>query len=158
MNMKLKVSPSMFDEEKPICIATNWRKPRMGFWLLQKNCLCPDGEAFLLQSGRKNTLMGSRYMHAAEMDRYAPNWVEGESLAVANAHTAWYLSLGCLILAVDYNTLLTIFIDCSWMRSPTLCSEISRKNTAVSFQNHIIPRIKHRAADSISHHLAGTMQ
>lgn len=72
----------IFDKSKPTCLATDWSKSGIGFWLFQKHCQCPSPEPFCCRTGWKITLVGSRFTHAAE-SRYAP--VEGEALAVADA-------------------------------------------------------------------------
>uniref|UniRef100_A0A3B1IPY4 Uncharacterized protein n=1 Tax=Astyanax mexicanus TaxID=7994 RepID=A0A3B1IPY4_ASTMX len=53
----------IFDKSKPTCLATDWSKEGVGFWLFQKHCRC----------------MPVKFTHAAE-SRYAP--IEGEALAV----------------------------------------------------------------------------
>lgn len=72
----------IFDRSKPTCLATDWSKTGIGFWLLQKHCTCPGTEPFCCRTGWKITLVGSRFTHPAE-SRYAP--VEGEALAVVDA-------------------------------------------------------------------------
>ena len=99
----------IFDPGKPTCLATDWSKTGIGFWLLQKHCTCHKIEPFCCHDGWKITLVGSNFTHNAE-SRYAP--VEGEALAVADAlNKARYFSLGCkdLIIAVDHKPLLKIF-------------------------------------------------
>ena len=101
----------IFDKSKPTCIATDWSKTRIGFWLLQKHCDCTPVKPFCCNCGWKVTLVGSRFTHAAE-SRYAP--IEGEALAVADAlDKARYFVLGCedLIIAVDHKPLLKISGD-----------------------------------------------
>ena len=91
----------IFNKSKPTCLATDWSKTGIGFWLFQQHCHCPSTEPFCCCTGWKVTLVGSRFTHAAE-SRYAP--VEGEALAVADAlDKARFFVLGCsdLIIAVD---------------------------------------------------------
>ncbi len=38
----------IFDKSKPICLATDWSKVGIGFWLFQKHCECQKTELFLL--------------------------------------------------------------------------------------------------------------
>ena len=71
----------IFDKSKPTCLATNWSKSGIGFWLFQKHCQCSSTESFCCRTGQKITLVGSRFTHAAE-SCYAP--VEGEALAMAD--------------------------------------------------------------------------
>ena len=101
----------IFDKSKPICLATDWSKEGVGFWLFQKHCQCTPVRPFCCADGWKVTLVGSRFTHAAE-SRYAP--VEGEALAVADAlDKARYFVLGCrdLIVAGDHKPLLKLLGD-----------------------------------------------
>ena len=101
----------IFDKTKPTCLATDWSKDGVGYWLFQKHCTCPTQDIFCCKTGWKITLVGSRFTHAAE-SRYAP--IEGEALAVADAlDKARHFVLGCkdLIIAVDHRPLLKIFGD-----------------------------------------------
>ena len=101
----------IFDKSKPMCLATDWSKTGVGFWLFQKNCHCPSIEPFCCHTGWKVTLVGSCFTHAAGL-RYA--LVEGEALAVADAlYKARFFVLGCsdLISAVDHKPLLKVFSD-----------------------------------------------
>ena len=65
----------IFDPSKPTCLATDWSKHGIDFWLLQKHCTCNCSEQFCCPTGWQIT-------HAAK-SRYAP--IEGEALAVADA-------------------------------------------------------------------------
>ena len=101
----------IFDKTKPTCLATDWSKLCIWFWLFQKHCQCPAVEPFCCPTGWKITLVGSRFTHPAE-SRYAP--VEGEALAVADTlDKARYFVLGCdnLVIAVDHKPLLTLLGD-----------------------------------------------
>ena len=102
---------TILDPTKPTCLATDWSETNIGFWLLQKHCLCPEVKAFCCPSGIKITLLGSRFTHV-EKSRYAP--IEGEALAVADAlEKVRYFVPGCsaLIVTVDHKPLLKIFRD-----------------------------------------------
>lgn len=72
----------IFDKTIVTCVATDWSKHGIGFWLFQKHCHCPSNTLFCCKTGWKITLVGSRFTHPAE-SRYAP--IEGEALAVADA-------------------------------------------------------------------------
>ena len=108
---EIETGVRIFDKSKPTCIATDWSKTGIGFWLLQKHCGCTPVKPFCCNSGWKVTMVGSRFTHAAE-SRYAP--IEGKALAVADAlDKSRYFVLGCddLIVAVDHKPLLKIFGD-----------------------------------------------
>ena len=109
----------IFDKAKPTCLATDWSKEGIGFWLFQKHCECAIIKPFCCPSGWKITLVGSRFTSGAE-SRYAP--IEGEALAVADAlDKARFFVLGCdnLILAVDHKPLLKVLGDRPWTRFRT---------------------------------------
>ena len=72
----------IFDKSKPTCLATDWSKSGIGFWLFQKHCKCASKKPFCCPTGWKVALVGSLFTHPAE-SCYAP--VEGEALAVADA-------------------------------------------------------------------------
>ena len=143
----------IFDPQKPTCLATDWSKTGIGFWLFQKHCTCPKIRPFCCRTGWKVTLVGSRFTHPAE-SRYAP--VEGEALAVADAlDKARYFVLGCenLTIAVDHKPLLKIFTDRSLEDiSNSRLRNLKEKTLRYRFQMIHIPGVKHRAADGISRH------
>ena len=108
----------IFDKSKPTCLATDWSKVGIGFWLFQKHCSCPLTEPFCCRTGWKTVLVGSRFTHPAET-RYAP--IKGEALAVADAlDKARHFVLGCdnLIIAVDQKPLLSVLGDRSLENTP----------------------------------------
>jgi hypothetical protein len=78
---KIEHGVQIFDKSKPTCLATDWSKDGIGFWLFQKHCDCPAERPFCCKTGWKITLVGSRFTHTAK-SRYAP--IEGESLAVVD--------------------------------------------------------------------------
>ena len=101
----------IFDKSKPTCLATDWSKSGIGFWLFQKHAQCSSTEPLCCRTGWKTTLVGSRFTHATE-SHYAP--MEGEALAVADTLVkARFFVLGCsnLIIAVDHKPLLKVFGD-----------------------------------------------
>ena len=101
----------IFDKSKPTCLATDWSKEGIGFWLSQKHCKCPTDHPFCCPTGWKISLVGSRFTSGAE-SRYAP--IEGEALAVIDAlDRARHFVLGCqnLVIVVDHKPLLKIFSD-----------------------------------------------
>ena len=144
---------TIFDPTKPTCLATDWSKTGIGFWLLQKHYSCPEVKPFCCTSGWKITLVGSRFTHAAE-SRYAP--IEGEALAVADAlEKARYFVLGCsnLIVAVDHKPLLKIFRDRALEDiSNTRLRNLKEKTLRYRFRIVHIPGVKHRATDCLSRH------
>ncbi len=108
---QIQTGVQIFDKGRPTCLATDWSKEGIGFWLFQKHCQCPFHDPFCCRDGWRITLVGSRFTHAAE-SRYAP--VEGEALAVTDAlDRTRHFVLGCsdLVVAVDHKPLLRLFGD-----------------------------------------------
>ena len=147
---------TIFDKEKPTCLATDWSKHGIGYWLFQKHCQCPSNDLFCCREGWRITLVGSRFTHAAE-SRYAP--IEGEALAVADAlDKARHFVLGCknLTIAVDHRPLLKIFGDRSLDISNTRLRNLKEKTLRYRFTMSYIPGVKNRAPDTLSRHPSGT--
>ena len=143
----------IFDPAKPTCLATDWSKTHIGFWLFQKHCQCPGLKPFYCHDGWKIILVGSCFTHPAE-SRYAP--IEGEALAVTyGLDSARFFVLGCptLIVGVDHKPLLRIFRD----RAPddidnTHLWNLKERTLHYHFQVTHIPVIKHKAVDATSRH------
>ena len=101
----------IFDPSRSTALMTDWSKTGIGFWLLQKHCVCEDASPGCCQDGRKITLAGSRFLSSAEMN-YAP--VEGEALAVAwSLEQTRFFTMGCddLIIVVDHKPLVKLLGD-----------------------------------------------
>ena len=147
----------IFDKSKPTCLATDWSKNGIGFWLFQKHCNCTSTDPFCCNTGWKITLVGSSFTHPAE-SRYAP--VEGEALAVADTlDKARYFVLGCtdLTIAVDHKPLLKILGDRSLQEiSNARLQNLKEKTLRYKFRMVHIPGVRHKAADALSRHPQGT--
>ena len=146
---------TIYDKTKPTCLATDWSKQGIGYWLFQKHCQCPSTDLFCCKEGWKITLVGSRFTHPAE-SRYAP--IEGEALAVADAlDKARHFVLGChdLTIAVDHRPLLKIFGDRSLDISNTRLRNLKEKTLRYRFKMVHIPGVKNRAPDTLSRHPTG---
>ena len=99
----------IYDMSKPTCLATDWSKTGVGFWLYQKHCSCDSTKRRCCPTGWKVAMVGSQFTQHSEAG-YAP--VEGEALAVVYAlEKAKFFVLGCddLTIAVDHWPLLGIF-------------------------------------------------
>ena len=146
----------IFDKTKPTCLATDWSKHGIGYWLFQKHCSCPSNDLFCCKQGWKITLVGSRFTHDAE-SRYAP--IEGEALAVADAlDIARHFVLGCknLTIAVDHRPLLKIFGDRSLDHiCNTRLRNLKEKTLRYHFKMVHIPGVKNRASDTLSRQPTG---
>ena len=143
----------IFDKEKPTCLATDWSKDGVGFWLFQQHCSCKTTKPFCCKDGWKITLVGSRFTSSTE-SRYAP--IEGEALAVVEAlKKARHFVLGCkhLVVATDHKPLLKVFSDRSLEDiSNTRLVNLKEKTLQYRFQMIHIPGVKHAAADCLSRH------
>ena len=146
----------IFDKARPTCLATDWSKDGIGFWMFQKHCTCSGTTPFCCRDGWKISLVGSRFTHAAE-SRYAP--IEGEALAVADAlDKARFFVLGCsdLIVAVDHKPLLKILGDRSLDDiTNTRLRNLKEKTLRYRFRMVHISGIHNKAADAISRHPSG---
>ena len=143
----------IYDKSRPTCLATDWSKSGVGFWLFQKHCTCTDVKPFCCNSGWKIALVGSRFTSPAE-SRYAP--VEGEALAVVYAlDKARYFVLGCtdLTIAVDHKPLLKLFGDRFLEDIPnSRLRNLKEKTLRYRFKMVHIPGVKHKVADGLSRH------
>ena len=154
--MEIENGVRIFDKQKPTCLATDWSKSGIGYWLFQKHCDCPDIKPFCCNTGWKVVLVGSRFTHAAE-SRYAP--IEGEALAVADAlDKARHFVLGCdnLIVAVDHKPLLGVFSDRSLDTiSNGRLRNLKEKTLRYRFKMCYIPGRKNCVSDTMSRHPSG---
>lgn len=146
----------IFDKERPTCLATDWSKDGIGFWLLQKHCLCANVIPYCCPDGWKTTLAGSRFTHAAE-SRYAP--IEGEALAVADSLAkVRHFVLGCkdLIVAVDHKPLVKLFSDrrLEDIHNPRLAN-LKEKTLQYRFRMLHIPGKRNCAPDALSRYPSG---
>jgi hypothetical protein len=66
---RIKEGVTIFEKGQPTCLATDWSKDGVGYWLFQKHCQCPSHKIFCCQAGWKVSLMGSRFTHSAESRR-----------------------------------------------------------------------------------------
>ena len=146
----------IFDKSRPTCLATDWSKEGVGFWLMQKHCDCVPVKPLCCRTGWKVTLVGSRFTSSAE-SRYAP--IEGEALAVADAlKKSRHFTLGCanLIIAVDHKPLLKVFGDRSLedISNPRLVN-LKEKTLQFRFTMMHVPGVRNTAADAISRNPVG---
>ena len=137
-----------FEVERSTCLATDFSKYGLGFFLLQKWCDCENLHPRCCPGGWKLLLAGGRFATAAE-SRYSP--VEGECLAVADSlHKARHFVLGCpdLIIAVDHKPLLGLLNDRSLadIQNPRLLS-LKEKTLWFTFTVIHIPGRMHCGPD-----------
>ena len=137
----------IFDKSKPTCLASDWSKTGIGFWLFQKHCHCLGKTPFCCTEGWKIVLVGSRFPHPAE-SRYHP--IEGEALAVADAmDKARHFILGCknLIIAVDHKPLLGLFTNRSLNDIPNnRLRNLKERTLRYRFTMIHVPGLKNRTS------------
>ena len=154
---KIQSGVEIFDKGRPTCLATDWSKSGIGFWLTQKHCKCQTSDPFCCRDGWRVTLVGSRFTHAAE-SRYAP--VEGEALAVADAlDKTRHFVLGCsdLVIAVDHKPLLKLFGDrcLEDIPNPRL-RNLKERTLRYRFRMTYIPGVHNQTSDALSRHPSGS--
>ena len=101
----------MFNPDFPTCLATDWSKYGVGYWLCQKHCTCPSSLPTCCPTGWQTISVGSRFCNQAEQN-YAP--IEGKAMATAWAvNKCHYFLLGLhkFILAVDHKPLISLLGD-----------------------------------------------
>ena len=129
----------IFDKSKPTCLATDWSKTGIGYWLFQKHCRCPTNTPFCCRTGWKT--------------------IEGEALAVADAlDKARFFVLGCsdLTFAVDHKPLLKVLGDRSLEDIPNArLRNLKEKTLRYRFRMVYIPGVRHKAANAVSRHPTG---
>ena len=102
----VKEGVKYFEMGRITCLATDWSRKGMGFFLMQKWCNCSNIHPRCCLTGWKLVLAGGRFTTPSE-SRYSS--VEGEMLAVVDSlHKARHFVLGCrdLVVAVDHKPLL----------------------------------------------------
>ena len=148
----VKEGVRIFDMSKPTCLATDWCRQGIGFFLMQKHCLC-SGPTIptCCATGWKLVFAGGKFATPAE-GRYSP--VEGEALAVVVAlYKARYFVLGCasLTVATDHKPLLKVLGDrqlCE-MENPRL-TNLKEKAMYFRFDIVHVPGRFHKGPDAMS--------
>ena len=141
----------IFDKTKPTCIATDWSKEDIGFWLFQKHCRCSPIIPLCCTDGWKIALVGSRFTHSTE-SKYAP--IAGKAVAIADAlGKVRYFVLGCedLIVVVDHKPLLKLLADRALDDIPDPLLR-NLKGTSLRYRLCIthVPGMKNKEADVMS--------
>ena len=154
---QIQTEVEIFEKDRTTCIATDWSKSGIGFWMFQRHCSCPQRELFCCKEGWRITLVGSRFTHAAE-SRYAA--IEGEALVVAEAlQRCRHFILGCtdLFIAVDHKPLVRIFGDRALADiSNARLRNLKEKTLPYSFKMVYIPGVHNCTSDALSRHPSGT--
>jgi ribosomal protein L44E len=149
----IKNGVQIFDPSRSTALMTDWSKTGIGFWLLQKHCICEGTSPSCCQDGWKITLAGSRFLSSAEMN-YAP--VEGEALAVAwSLEQTRFFTMGCddLVVVVDHKPLVKLLGDrrLDEISNPRLF-RIKQRTLMWNFKMKYQPGKANHVADAISRH------
>jgi len=143
---EIEESVRIFNETRPTCLVTDWSKTGIGFWLLQKHCICTQIRPFCCNTGWRTTLVGSRFTHPNEADVL---------------HRARFFVLGYeeLLIAVDHKPLLKIFGDHSLndIENPRL-RNLKEKTLQYRLKMVHLPGARNKAVDAVSRHPTDTDQ
>ena len=141
----------IFDISKPTCLRPDWSTRGVGYFLLQKHCLCDSSLPDCCSDGWKVTLAGSRFLTGAEK-RYAA--IEGEALAIAwRLEQTKYLTQGCqdFIVATDHKPLVKNFGDRTLDEIPnTRLFRLKQRTLPWRFRTVYLPGKTNHAADAAS--------
>ena len=148
---KITEGVRIFDSKRVTCLATDWSKKGIGFWLLQKYCTCEVITPVCCSTGWKIVFASSRFTHPAE-SRHAP--IEEEALAVVyELESARHFVLGCdnLVVATDHKPLLGVLNNrhLGDIKNERLLS-LKEKTLPYRFSVFHIPGQKQKAPDANS--------
>ena len=145
-----------YEVGKPTCLATDFSKTGVGFFLLQQECQCDPGKGPNCGPGHwRLVLAGSRFLKDAET-RYAPP--EGEMLAIVfGLEQCRMFLLGCphFYIATDHKPLLPLLGDKSMdqIKNPRLLS-MKEKTLMYSFEAKHVPGALNFGPDATSRYPA----
>ena len=148
----VKEGIAAFDVNRVTCLAPDWSKEGMGFFLLQKYCDCLiDKAPVCCPDGWKLIFAGSRYCKPPE-SRYAP--IEGEAAAIVYAlERSRLFILGCnnLVVCTDHQPLTGILgdRDLAEVTNPRLL-KLKQRTLRFRFSIQHTPGKWHRASDAVS--------
>ena len=148
---KVETGVKMFEMDKVTCLATDWSKEGVGFFMFQKNCDCPTVKIGCCKDGWQVVLVGSRFLKQNEK-KWCPG--EGEGLAVVYAlNKTQHFVLGCkqLYVATDHKPLLGTFGDrnLEQVENPRL-RRLKKKTKLFGFKMIHVPARKHAGPDALS--------
>ena len=141
-----------FEMDRPTCLATDFSKTGLGFFLLQQECQCDPEKGPNCGPGHwKLVLAGSRFLKDAET-RYSPS--EGELLAIVfGMEQCKMFLLGCpsFYVATDHLPLLPILGDkaLDQIKNPRLRS-LKEKTLRFCFKAVHVPGSLHLGPDAAS--------
>ena len=148
---KVEKGVTMFELDRVTCLAPDWSKEGVGFFMFQKYCNCGEIKMGCCKDGWHLVLAGSRFLKPNEKD-WAPG--EGEALAVVYAlQKTKYFTIGCkkLYIATDHKPLLGTFSDrgLEQVDNPRL-RKLKGKTMMYDFKMLYVPAKKHAGPDALS--------
>ena len=148
---KVEKGVTMFEMDRVTCLAPDWSKEGVGFFMFQKYCGCEEIKMGCCKDGWHLVLAGSRFLKPNEK-----NWAtgEGEALGVVYAlQKTKYFTLGCkrLYIATDHKPLLGTFSDrgLEEVENPRL-RKLKEKTMMYDFTMLHVPARKHAGPDALS--------
>ena len=141
----------IFDTEKATCLRPDWSGRGIGYFLMQKHCLCLSELPDCCQGGWRITLAGSRFLSDAEKNYAA---IEGEALAIAwGLENTRFFTQGCdnLVVVTDHKPLTKIFGDRTLDEIPnTRLFRLKQRTLPWHFRIAYLPGRTNTAADAAS--------
>lgn len=137
------------DKTNHTCLATDWSKHDIQFWLFQNYCSCHLLKSFCYKSGWKITLVGNRFTSGAESHYVS---VEAKAFTLVGAlDKACHFNLKCfnLIKAIEHWPLLKVFGD-HCLDDISNSQLHNKKNHCYKFSIIHITGVHYGAADAIS--------
>lgn len=148
----VKEGIAAFDVNRVTCVAPDWSKEGMGFFVLQKYCDCPTEKApVCCPEGWKLVFAGSRFCTPAE-SRYAP--IEGEAAAIVfslDRSRMFVTGSNNLIVSTDHEPLTGVLgdRDLAEVTNPRLF-KLKQKTLRYRYKIQYNPGKWHRASDAVS--------
>ena len=143
----------IFDPNRRTCLRPDWSNRGIGYFLLQKHCLCNSSIPNCCNSGWRVTLAGSRFLSSTEQ-RYAA--IEGEALAVAwGLEQTKYFTQGCdnLVVVTVHKPLVKIFGDRTLDEiTNTRLFRLKQRTLLWRFEIFHLPGVSNCAADAALRH------
>ena len=152
---QLSTLVEIFDLQRLTCLRTDWSKQGIGYFLLQKHCLCSSKIPDCCPGGWRVAIAGSRFLSPTEQ-HYAP--IECEALAIAwGLEQTNYFTLGSgdLTIAIYHKPLTKIFGDRALDEiQNTRLFRLKQKTLPWCFTIIHLPGRSNYAADAASRHPA----
>ena len=149
----------IFETDRWTCLRPDWSQKGIGYFLMQKHCLCVEVTPGCCDKGWKTTLAGSRFLSRTE-SRYAA--IEGEALAIVwGLEQTKYFTQGCdkLLVVTDHKPLVKVFGDRTLDEvTNTRLFRLKQRTMLWNFSIEYMPGITNKAADAASRYPVQSME